>query len=360
MVGPLNPLHPLLLTNRMFLLGRCTEGLAHEVNSPLAAVTANISHVHISLDVEPLRRGGLREALDDAMTGATQVSHIINAFRSFARSDPLLGRPVDEVVEQARILVAHPCAAKAVALAQLHRGLDGPVPRVAGDAGVLLQALVNAMLFAADQMPASVAGAEVWARVLGAAPHESVRIEVSASGPAPAAAILEQPHTPDPTMASAWMARQLVEELAGTLTLHVRDDDHAFVIDLPAYGAQPFAEGPTAPSGERASILIIDDNQLVATSMSRMLAQQLDVRVVNNDVDALLHLTEEPPPDVVLCDLMMPGMTGEQLYEQAPAFLRSRFIFVTGGFPVGATRSFLEQHDVPCLEKPFRRSELWG
>ena len=59
--------------------------------------------------------------------------------------------------------------------------------------------------------------------------------------------------------------------------------------------------------------------------------------------------------DVVLCDLMMPGLSGMAVYEQvaasAPA-LAARFVFMTGGAFTPGAEAFLEQVPCPVLYKP--------
>ncbi|MBI5478717.1 MAG: response regulator [Deltaproteobacteria bacterium] len=65
--------------------------------------------------------------------------------------------------------------------------------------------------------------------------------------------------------------------------------------------------------------------------------------------------------DVILCDLMMPVMTGMELYDElgrvAPE-QRERVVFLTGGAFTPTARSFLSQVPNPRLEKPFDVDEL--
>ncbi len=73
------------------------------------------------------------------------------------------------------------------------------------------------------------------------------------------------------------------------------------------------------------------------------------------------RLVSGPAVDVVLCDVMMPKMTGMDVYEavlaRAPEIAR-RFVFLTGGAFTPRARSFLEGVSNPKLDKPIMRADL--
>jgi CheY-like chemotaxis protein len=65
--------------------------------------------------------------------------------------------------------------------------------------------------------------------------------------------------------------------------------------------------------------------------------------------------------DVILCDLMMPEMTGMELHAQLETTQperAARMVFVTGGAYTPAAMSFLERVPNPRLEKPFDPENL--
>jgi CheY-like chemotaxis protein len=71
---------------------------------------------------------------------------------------------------------------------------------------------------------------------------------------------------------------------------------------------------------------------------------------------ALARLERGERFDAMLCDVMMPGLDGMQLYSATLALSREqagRFVFVTGGVSNPDVHAFLEDTGRACVEKPF-------
>lgn len=122
-----------------------------------------------------------------------------------------------------------------------------------------------------------------------------------------------------------------------------------------ALRAQDPAPTPQAPV--RGRVLVVDDDALVSGAIRRTLARENDVEVLVSARQALERLLlPEQRYDVVLCDLMMPEMTGMDLYEaltKAAPQVADRVVFITGGAFTPAARTFLERVENPRVEKPF-------
>jgi CheY-like chemotaxis protein len=135
---------------------------------------------------------------------------------------------------------------------------------------------------------------------------------------------------------------------------------------LPARVEAPAATPPSGTPGldlapaRRPKALVVDDDPLVARSIVRVLGRAFDVVTVESGAAALERL-DAGPCEVVVCDLMMPGMTGMELHAQVAArhaAQAARFVFVTGGVFTDAARRFLESSTAPCVEKPFEPARL--
>ena len=117
---------------------------------------------------------------------------------------------------------------------------------------------------------------------------------------------------------------------------------------------EPGAESTRAVRGR---VLVVDDDALVSGAIRRTLSRENDVEVLVSARQALEKLTgPETRYDVVLCDLMMPEMTGMDLYDalsQVSPRAAERIVFITGGAFTSAARLFLERVGNPRVEKPF-------
>jgi DNA-binding NtrC family response regulator len=112
---------------------------------------------------------------------------------------------------------------------------------------------------------------------------------------------------------------------------------------------------------QRARVLVIDDDPLIARAIARTLAAEHDVLVRASARDALEGILAGERYDLVLCDLSMPGMDGVGFYERVNAVapdLLERVVVMTGGAFTPRHLAFLEETTVPRLEKPFLITEL--
>jgi len=78
---------------------------------------------------------------------------------------------------------------------------------------------------------------------------------------------------------------------------------------------------------------------------------------------ALARLTDtnQPPIDLIICDLRMPGLGGVELYDRLRATrpdLLSRLIMATGDAVSAEAADFVQRTACPVLQKPFELSEL--
>jgi DNA-binding NtrC family response regulator len=124
----------------------------------------------------------------------------------------------------------------------------------------------------------------------------------------------------------------------------------------------PFSSNPGAgddhdPSGvrrqRRLRILVADDEPLVGAALKRALAAH-EVVVVESGAAAVASINDDGPFDLVLCDVMMPDLSGPRVFEAVRvSHPEVRFIFITGGVTHEASRRALSCMQSPVLQKPF-------
>jgi CheY-like chemotaxis protein len=124
-----------------------------------------------------------------------------------------------------------------------------------------------------------------------------------------------------------------------------------------ASAARPHPERHTSP---QLTMLVVDDEPTVLTSLRRLLEQRYGIDVASGVDDALARV-EARHFDLVLCDVMMPAGGGERFYrtlaERSPELAR-RIVFFTGGAVTDAARQFLHGQPQPVLYKPLDVDQL--
>lgn len=113
-------------------------------------------------------------------------------------------------------------------------------------------------------------------------------------------------------------------------------------------------------AAERVQALIIDDDPTTARATARGLERTCETHVSHSAKEALARLRAGEHFDLVICDVMMPGMTGPEFFADAVAFspeLRDRIVLVTGGATAEQT-SRIAELGARCLQKPLRVETL--
>jgi CheY-like chemotaxis protein len=106
----------------------------------------------------------------------------------------------------------------------------------------------------------------------------------------------------------------------------------------------------------RARVLVVDDEPLVAESLRLVLSDEFAVWATTYPEQALTRIASGESFDVILCDVMMPIMSGVELRNRIDAIApdqAARIVFVTGGIVRPDVRALLEGVPNAWLEKPI-------
>jgi PAS domain S-box-containing protein len=351
--------------DRLASMGAMAAAVAHELNNPLAYVMSNLTFIAETMAATTASSAELGPALSDARQGAERMRQIVRDLATFSRNDPLETAPVDAVaaVEQALALTANESRHRARIIKHLE-----PVPRLLGNETRLAQVLVNILINAAQ----SIAEGDVARHAITVSTRSDgarVRIEISDDGCGIPGDVLPRIFDPffttrgigEGTGLGLSIALRLVTAMGGAIEVDSAvGRGSTFRLSFPVAAPASVAEAPRPAPPRRARVVIVDDEPMVGAALRRTLSREHDVTVLTSARELFALLAREPV-DVIICDLMMPEMTGMDVHAELMAHfpsLAARTIFLTGGAFTPRARAFLAEVPNPRLDKPFDAEKL--
>jgi CheY-like chemotaxis protein len=115
------------------------------------------------------------------------------------------------------------------------------------------------------------------------------------------------------------------------------------------------------PSDPPLRILVIDDEVTLIRAYRRLLGRRHEVVATSGGQEGLAILAADQNFDLILCDLMMPGTDGVDVYEtlqRSYPELLQRIVFATGGPTTARAQSFLRRPGIVLLDKPISSEAL--
>jgi CheY-like chemotaxis protein len=301
----------------------------------------------------------------DACHGAERVATIVRDLRTFARGDDGSRGPVDlrEVIEAA-INIAGNTLKQSARIVRDY----GEAPLVDASANRLEQVFLNLLLNAAQALPnGDPERDEIRVRLYGE--QQRVVAEITDTGPGVPdhviGRIFEPFFTTKPVGVGTGLGlpicRSILAAHGGTIEVESSPNEGAtFRIALPAStSSRPTRRTSSRPLvcvGPRGRVLVVDDEVAVGSTLRLVLQREHDVQLATSGEEALRLLAAGTRFHAIVCDLMMPGMTGVDLYETIRSVypgLEERMVFMTGGALLAKTEDFLARVKNPLLEKPF-------
>jgi PAS domain S-box-containing protein len=372
----------LLERDRMAAIGTLSAGVAHEINNPLTYLLVNLEHVlrrlrAASASDDPIAEleegaGGvpaLVQALQQAVDGANKVRQIVRDLLTFSQGsvEQRGGVDVRGIVESATQMAWHELRHRARLVKSL-----GEVPPVDANEARLGQVFLNLLVNAAQAIPEGRADNNEVRVVTRTDEQGNVVVEVSDTGTGIPRENLTRVFDPffttkgeTGTGLGLSISHGTIRSLGGDIKVTSETGrGTTFHVTLPPSktwrGAAP-SSSHDLRTHVRRRVLVVDDEPLVGEAIARALSEDNDVEVVTEAKQALARVQKGSVYDVVLCDLMMPVMTGMDLYAEmvrAAPKLAGRLVFMTGGAFTPRARAFLENVVNPCLEKPLDTSKL--
>lgn len=349
---------------RLASIGTLAAGVAHEINNPLTYLQTNL---------EVLREGAAEderdELFDEVADGLERIRRIVAGLKTFSRTHPdnaqnetvSLARVVDTAIRLCRNELHH--RANLV----VDRGLD--VAHVRGDEAQLVQVAVNLLLNAGQAIPAGHATEHQIAVQIRSRDDDWVCFQVTDTGAGMDEKTVARAFSPffttksdsEGTGLGLSISHRIIEAHGGHIEVEseVGEGTRVRVLlptALPVAVRPPSTDPPASIAPEHWRVLVVDDDALVRKALARLLrGHSVDVE---HDARRVLERLErgEADYDAIVCDLMMPSMTGwdfhAALEERFPEFV-PRLIFLTGGAFTPEGRAFAGRSALPILTKPI-------
>lgn len=344
----------------MSALGHFVSGAAHELNNPLTGVLG-----YAQLLAEWELPADVTAALAKIEAGASRCKAIVDNLLIFSRRSESQREP--ESMNELALSAVEECRARPSAEGlEIRTDFAEALPRVHVNGPEILQALTALIENAALAAREGTAPPRVVVSTSGE--EGGVLVEVMDSGRGIPPAILPKIFDPFFTTREVGRGRGLGLSVAsgiaqahgGRITARNLPREGACVaFTIPSVTAAARMAGGSAAraeeSGERARILVVDDEPVVLELLSDLLGEAHAVETAANGREGLAK-AEEVAYDVIFLDIRMPDMTGRQVYEALLATrpaLADRVVFTTGDTVQEETRNFIDVVGQPCLAKPF-------
>lgn len=384
----------LVQAQKMEAIGLLVAGVAHELNNPLASIIAFSQLIR----TDPNLPSHLHQQADLLVSEANRTRVIVGNLLDFARQ-----RPPERVESQLRPIVESVLALQSYLLHQggLSVDVDIPddLPPVWLDRSQFRQVLVNLTVNAAQAVrslgrPGRIA---IRATMTGSGPDRRMRIAIADDGPGVPVEIIDRLFVPfvttkapgEGTGLGLSVSFGIVAGHGGTIRHEPTPGGGAtFIIELPVAAdvsgersALPSAAGTPAdasPDGRPATkpdaangvadgnvaaeatvsprILVLDDEPAIRDFLARVITRNAWTPLVASTGASALEIVRTDPPDAIVCDHRMAGMSGTEFHaavaELRPELAR-RFAFMSGDVLNPELRAFALARDVQLLAKPF-------
>jgi signal transduction histidine kinase/CheY-like chemotaxis protein len=357
-------------------LGLLTATVAHELKSPSGALALQHDElVRITEQIELLAGpsdtalGGavaeLGELTQEIGVAIARIRETVEKLTSVGGPDaPLIRIDVGLLAREAMIVGRPHFERQGVTLQERF----DPDCFTLGRKDALEQVILNLAFNAADAC-AGGSRPQIWLRVAVDGAHVVLIVEDNGPGvPQDSIESIFRPfYTTKARGHSAGLGLKIcsdvVSEHGGHIEVHERPGGGAaFHVLLPrvdAEGMPAISETPRPPShagpGQRR-VFVIDDDPVIARSLRRGLKPH-DVRTASSASEAEIALLDPSyVPDLIVCDVYLPGANGNVLHERVRATrpdIAERFVFVTGGGLGRAEADYLKSSGRPALVKPI-------
>ncbi len=375
----------MVAADRGAALGALAASISHGINTPLAQVHGGASYARdqarrllASLDTYwehgdlPSVRDGVRTIVEHTgqmLEGITAVANISRSLGLFTQRDgedhtTEPGRVIDAAIDLTENVIRH--RAKLTCEVAM-------LPAIRGSEAAVGHLLLSALLASAQSIPEGDA-AHHEVRVRAAPVGDGVHVEITDTGaPRLPEGVLDESDPmaalergASPAVLALSLCRALAIEVGGSFDVAALRRGTRVTIrfagaDRPSDATLAARRRAASQPVTRGRVLVVDDEPVLLGLIVKLLQLDHDVEGTVDPAEALARIERGERYDVILCDLMMPTMSGVELHTRITRFaphVAKRMIFLTAGAFTATARAFLETGEVAWYEKPIEPDQL--
>jgi CheY-like chemotaxis protein len=359
---------------KMEAVGQLTGGVAHDFNNLLTIILGNLQ-----LALRHVPEGRPTALLTKVYQAAESAAELTKRLLAFSRNQPLDPRPID-----ANRLVADLLGRTLGEAIQIETVRGGGLWQTEADKTELESALLNLAINARDAMPAggkltietgnAFLDEAYCAAVEDLKPGQYVMISMTDTGTGMSGDVISKAFDPFFTTKPAGTGTGLglsqvhgfVKQSGGHIRIYSEIGEGTTVkIYLPrslarARETESEIKAPESPKGQLETVLVVEDDPDVRSHVTETL-RGLNYRVLEAaDGPAAMALVQEPQPiDLLLTDVMMPGMNGRALSDDAQRYRPDlKVLYMTGYSRNAIVHQGRLDPGVSLIQKPFSEAAL--
>jgi signal transduction histidine kinase/ActR/RegA family two-component response regulator len=369
---------------RMASLGLLTATVAHELRGPVGALGVQLAEQAQIID--QLREAGtdwarpmlaeLTELLGDMKAAASQMGTLISQLSSMSRRETAPAKiELGDVARQSLGIARSELKRRGITLIEDFAGRCYTM----GRRDNLVQVILNLVFNAAD---ACAIAKRANPKIVVRSKTEGTRVILSVDDSGPGVppsnvhAIFQPFFTTKERGQGTGLGLKICNDVVAAHHGHIEvvnlaEGGASFRVILPRLAVTSSSSGtpeaPTVPPPPEQvdirHVFVVDDDELFTRTIKRALKPH-DVRTASTASEAEIALLDPLyAPHLILCDLGLPGMTGDVLHarisERRP-LIASHFVFVTGGACSKSEADYLRASGCPTLLKPIDIKDIWG
>jgi two-component system NtrC family sensor kinase len=365
-------------TQKMEAVGQLTGGIAHDFNNLLTIIIGNLQSV-----VRQLSDGSkFHQKIANALVGAERAAQLTHRLLAFSRRQPLDPKAVDanQLISRTTELLGRSLGERI----EMETVCSAGLWQIEVDPAEMESAIINLSINARDAMPGggkitietgnAYLDEAYCERIEELTPGQYVQISVTDAGVGMPRDVVERAFDPffttkEPGLGTGLGLSQaygFVRQSGGHIRIYSEIGVGTTVkMYLPrsfAQGSEDSGSGPDeVPLGKGESILIVEDDDGVRNYLSELLTElKYSVKTANGGEAALATIDDAGQKiDLLLTDVVMPGMNGRQLADVAAVKRPNlRILYMTGYSRNAIVHQGRLDPGVSLIQKPVSEQSL--